>query len=675
MRFKPVSFAGLIAISSLWGADSFVGDWKLNLSKSEFADNYKATGGRAAYDGIDGGYLYSGDTAFTDGASMLLFCPLKFDGVGADGTLDGHPVRCVAKRLDANAFHVSVVDTLDGTTNYSLRASLDPRGDTLSLLWIGKQRFKLVYDRIAEGNLLEPGRSIEHSFAAGAVDEYRVKLRAGDYCEGVVEQKDGSVIVLAYAPDGSRIRSFGGPPTGQKTFALEAPVAGVYRIVLRSPDKPASSYKISLNKIASLDEWLSPLPAKDKFTSPRIASLRKEVESGRHEAIESFWTEIRKQGTPLIEPLENNDKDMLVTFLWRASGETRNVFIMWFPFAAAKPEDYQMTRLAGTDVWYRTLKVRRGARFAYRLSPNDPLAFDERSFVQRDATAQADPLNPHPWFNGPGSTRFEYSSMVELPGAKPQPYIQKREGVPAGKVEKKHIKSALLKNERDLSVYTPPGYRRDGTPYHLLVVFDESAYLTRVPTPVILDNLLFEKKIPPMVAVLIANPDQDTRTRELPPNPNFADFLNNELMPWIRENYHVTADPRQVVVAGSSFGGIASVYAGLRHPETFGNILCQSGSFWWSAPKPEPYAEPNFLAKEFVKNPKLPLRFYMDAGSFEVDMSGGGGEILEPSRHMRDVLLAKGYEVHYQEFVGGHDYLSWRGTLADGLIALLGIAN
>lgn len=673
MRFTTVLFAGLIAISPLCHADSFVGDWKLNLSKSEFGDNHKATGGRVAYDSIEGGgYLYSSDTAFADGPSILLLGALKFDGVATDGSLDGHPVRCTAKRVDANAFEVSVVDALNGKPSYSLRAALDPHGNTLTMLWAGKQRFKLVYDRVPEGNLLEPGRLIEHSFGAGAVDEYRVKLRAGEYCEGAVEQKDGSIGVVAYAPDGSRIRFFGGPPTGQKTFALEAAVAGVYRIVLRSPDKPASGYTISLNKIATLDEWLRPLPVNDKFTSPRIAGLRKEVESGKNEAIEFFWKEIRKQGTPLVEPLENNDKDMLVTFLWRARGETRNVFIMWFPFAAAKPEDYQMTRLAGTDVWYRTLKVRRGARFAYKLSPNDPLGFDERSFVQRDATAQADPLNPHRWFDVPGSSRFEYSSMVELPDAKPQPYIRKREGVPAGKVEKQHIKSALLKNDRDLSVYTPPGYRRDGTPYHLLVVFDESAYLTRVPTPVILDNLLFEKKIPPMVAVLIANPSQETRTRELPPNPDFADFLNNELMPWIRANYHVTTDPRQVVVAGSSFGGIASVYAGLRHPETFGNILCQSGSFWWSAPKPEPYAEPNFLAKEFVKSPKLPLRFYMDAGSFEVDMNGGGGSILEPSRHMRDVLLAKGYEVHYQESVGGHDYLSWRGTLADGLIALLG---
>ena len=78
------------------------------------------------------------------------------------------------------------------------------------------------------------------------------------------------------------------------------------------------------------------------------------------------------------------------------------------------------------------------------------------------------------------------------------------------------------------------------------------------------------------------------------------------------------------------------------------------------------------MAKQFIASPKLPLRFYLDAGSFEYDANGTGGGILETSRNMRDVLLAKGYEVHYQQFAGGHDYLSWRGTFADGLIDLIG---
>jgi enterochelin esterase family protein len=81
------------------------------------------------------------------------------------------------------------------------------------------------------------------------------------------------------------------------------------------------------------------------------------------------------------------------------------------------------------------------------------------------------------------------------------------------------------------------------------------------------------------------------------------------------------------------------------------------------------------MSRKFIASPKLPLRFYIDAGAFEFDSNGTGGGILETSRNMRDVLLAKGYEVHYQQFVGGHDYLSWRGTLADGLIDLIGTTN
>jgi enterochelin esterase family protein len=62
----------------------------------------------------------------------------------------------------------------------------------------------------------------------------------------------------------------------------------------------------------------------------------------------------------------------------------------------------------------------------------------------------------------------------------------------------------------------------------------------------------------------------------------------------------------------------------------------------------------------------------MDAGVFEVDATGSGGAILETSRHMRDVLLANGYGVTYRQYASGHDYLTWRGAFADGLIALIG---
>ncbi|HTS77792.1 MAG TPA: enterochelin esterase [Bryobacteraceae bacterium] len=674
MRLVALLFT-IVWASVAHAADAFVGDWKLNLAKSTSMSGPAVKDGRALIEPDNaGGYLQFTETVFKDGPPLRFSSRIQLNETPDNTILEQQPVQFTSKRVDANTFELSLRDAKTEQTYRVIRFTAAPREARLTILWSdanSRPIRKLVYARTPEGPVLELGKTVEQKFWPAGVFEYRVNLEAGQYCQGKVDQKGGSVNLAVYGPDGARIQGFGGPPTGNKVFAWEAPHRGTYKVVLRSPAKPAESYAITIDKIAGVDEWVRSRPAKEKFTSPRIAALRKDVESGNTGAVAAFWQEMEKEGAPLIEPLKDSTSDNLVTFLWRAKTETRNVLILFFPFAVAHPEDWEMVRLGQTDVWYRTAKIRRGARFTYSLSPNDPLTFDDSS-TGRMATSQADPLNPHHWFENPGATKFEYQSMVEMPDAKPQPYMAKRDGVPTGRVEKSRIKSELLGNAHELSIYTPPGYRRDGPPNGLLIVFDEGAYLTLVPTPTILDNLLFEKKIPPMVAVLIGNPDQETRTRELPPNPKFADFLNNELVPWVRQNYNVTTDPRRVVVAGSSFGGIASVYAGLRHPETFGNILCQSGSFWWSAPKPEPYAEPNYLAKEFVKSPKLPLRFYMDAGTFEVDVSGGGGAILEPSRHMRDVLLAKGYEVHYQENVGGHDYLSWRGSLADGLLALMG---
>ena len=159
----------------------------------------------------------------------------------------------------------------------------------------------------------------------------------------------------------------------------------------------------------------------------------------------------------------------------------------------------------------------------------------------------------------------------------------------------------------------------------------------------------------------------------------------------MRAHYNVTTDPNRTVVGGYSSSGFAAAYLGLRHSEVFGNVISQSGSFWWAPdhnggycgplcrdlgyepdPNTDATTDVNWMAKQFFAQPKLPLRFDLEAGVFEVDRYGKGGDILEPTRALRDVLLAKGYEVHYQQFVGGHDGLSWRGTLGDALIALLG---
>jgi predicted alpha/beta superfamily hydrolase len=210
-----------------------------------------------------------------------------------------------------------------------------------------------------------------------------------------------------------------------------------------------------------------------------------------------------------------------------------------------------------------------------------------------------------------------------------------------------------------------------GEPYALAVVFDEDAYLERIPAPVIVANLIAAGRIPRTLIVLVGNPTRESRARELPPNRDFADFLAKELVPWIRERWPVTNDPGRVVVAGSSYGGLAATFAAMTYPETFGNVLSQSGSFWWATHDGAP-AEPNVFARWFAASPRKPIRFYLSAGTFEKGLSGEQGGILEQNRHLRDVLIARGYDIHYQEVPGGHDHLSWRGTFAGGLAVLLG---
>jgi enterochelin esterase-like enzyme len=49
-----------------------------------------------------------------------------------------------------------------------------------------------------------------------------------------------------------------------------------------------------------------------------------------------------------------------------------------------------------------------------------------------------------------------------------------------------------------------------------------------------------------------------------------------------------------------------------------------------------------------------------------------GFSLLGENRHLRDVLQAKDYSVHYREFDGGHDVLGWRGPFVEGLMTLTG---
>ena len=204
-------------------------------------------------------------------------------------------------------------------------------------------------------------------------------------------------------------------------------------------------------------------------------------------------------------------------------------------------------------------------------------------------------------------------------------------------------------------------------------MLDGFFYANLMPVPTTLDNLLAEGRLPPMVAIMIGTLYHDhTRKRDYGCYPPYIDFLTKELLPWARQEVHLTDNPKQTAIVGASRGGLMAGFIALNLLDVFGNVLCQSGVFGW---KPEGDSEQDWLARQYMLKPKAPLRFSLEAGLFETDImmvDGFAINQLASTRNLRDILQAKGYPVFHRKFSGGHSTVIWLGTLADSLSALLG---
>jgi enterochelin esterase-like enzyme len=413
--------------------------------------------------------------------------------------------------------------------------------------------------------------------------------------------------------------------------------------------------------------------AQSSAESPAISALARDIESAKQSAEDVFWRQVAERGTPLIERVNEDPAYVLVTFVWRGDPSTTRVVLagQLGQLNGTRPSDNELVLLAGTSVWHRSYWLRKDARAAYQLgatlSPNQPVSA---------ANLGADPLNRH---KVPGAP----ISFIELPGAPPEPWVRPSAGTPKGTVHTSPWRSTVLNNERQLRIYTPPGYRTTGEPYALLVTSDGDTIVENLQVPTVLDNLIAAGRIPPMVAVFIggAAGAQSTRSAELSANEGYVELVVREVVPWMRSTYHVTRDPARTVIGGASLAGLTATFAALRHPDVFGNVISMSGSFWW---KPAGDAEGEWLARQFTVAPAMPLKFFISVGLFEAGNNDGAPQdwlqrnnipyppsMLVVNRHLRDVLRAKNYPVHYLEVSAGHNPGNWRYVLPEALIALM----
>lgn len=373
--------------------------------------------------------------------------------------------------------------------------------------------------------------------------------------------------------------------------------------------------------------------------------------------LEQIWKLAERDGLPLVE-LDTLDSDYkYLTLIYRNDSEnTRITFEVFGIYDEYRWGDMKLRRLGDSDLHYRCYKVPHDICFSYRFNVIDKLTGITSKVV--------DPYNPNAI---PIGDTYNYSYSVLDLHKDGYLWNAKKYSDLNSRIDTLHYTDKIVHKDRDIYVYLPPNYDEDREEaYPVIYLFDAFIYLNRVQVPNILDNLISEGKIEPMAAVLFGT-FRSTRSVILPLNFDFKDEFVSEFLPTIREPYNFSLRPEENLIGGMSFGGLAGAFIGFHHPEIFGKVLSQSGSFWRGFKQSDAEGtsiRDDWLINRFLVEEKLPLKLYLDWGLQE-------NYVLDANRRMVKVLQKKGYEYKFIEFNGWHDWSNSRKTFVEGLQYLL----
>jgi enterochelin esterase-like enzyme len=251
------------------------------------------------------------------------------------------------------------------------------------------------------------------------------------------------------------------------------------------------------------------------------------------------------------------------------------------------------------------------------------------------------------------------SSAVHVPG-EGLPWEDR--GIPHGEVHHHFYKSAIVGDNRDYYVYTPPGFSKSSK--HLPVLYllhgysdDASGWSAVGHANLILDNLIYEQKTKPMIVVMplgygapeVLSPGridmQKFRTNIL----KFRETLLTEIMPRVETEYRVDRRREMRAVAGLSMGGAESLITGLNNLDKFAYV----GSFS-AGGLGEDYGE-LFPKLDESANKELKLLWIA---------CGTEDGLIATNRKFRDMLTAKNLKFTPVETPGMHTWMVWRRNLA-----------
>jgi len=231
------------------------------------------------------------------------------------------------------------------------------------------------------------------------------------------------------------------------------------------------------------------------------------------------------------------------------------------------------------------------------------------------------------------------------------------------------FRSRFLRNQRDLIVYLPPGYREQPQRRFPVLYLHDGQNLFDGATSFIpgmdwhigqtADDLIRSGAVQPLIIIGIYNVGK-ARIDEYTPTKaprlgggradRYAKFLMQEVMPFIQQEYRALSDSRATGMGGSSLGGLLSLYLGVKYPKSFGRLAALSPSVWWNQRVIHRFA----AAAPVEPRPRI----WLDVGTKE------GPRIVHDVEEFRDVLLQKGWQLgkdlHYQRVEGaGHNEAAW----------------
>jgi enterochelin esterase-like enzyme len=285
--------------------------------------------------------------------------------------------------------------------------------------------------------------------------------------------------------------------------------------------------------------------------------------------------------------------------------------------------------------------------------PNTPAGIWEYSFTV-DGLNVIDPGNPEI-----KPQREPGKSILHIPSTPPAPWDW--QDVPHGTVHIHDYQSKALGRQREIWVYTPPGYENDSAKKYPLLVLqhgsgdNQQTWVQHGKANWILDNLIAEGKAHPMVIVMLDGHPLGTPSFQDPAKRGaameaFQRELFEDALPLVESLYRLEPGPANRAIAGLSMGGGQSLTVGLGNPDRFAWI----GAF--SAAPLGPEASEKFLADPAADNAKVRLLWI-----------GVGKDDFLRQRNEDFVAALKEKGIHHEWVLseGGHAWPVWREYLAE----------